>query len=148
MVMERMTDADERIDEHTTRRKIIDGDKVREHAMEIYWRLKAIEDVLGDEYDLAQLRILLDAHKAGRAPIFPCKQGDHVWINGIIGGECEEHVITSVSYYSGEKPSMWFNADLVGYQGEARCSFGYDQFGERVFTSPEAAREALGKEDD
>ena len=49
MARERMTEADERIDEHTTRRKIIDGDKVREHAVELYWRLKAIEDVLGDE---------------------------------------------------------------------------------------------------
>ena len=95
-----------------------------------------------------ELMGLIEAHRTGRAPIFPCKRGDHVWINGIIGGECEEHVITSVSYYSGEKPSMWFNADLVGYQGEARCSFGYDQFWKCVFTSPEAAREALGKEDD
>lgn len=42
--MERLTIPDERIDERTTRRKIIDGEKVREHAMEIYWQLKKYED--------------------------------------------------------------------------------------------------------
>ena len=38
--MERLTVPDVRVDEHTTRRSIIDGKAVREHAMEIYWRLK------------------------------------------------------------------------------------------------------------
>lgn len=42
--MERLTVPDVRVDEHTTRRRIIDGDAVREHAMEIYWRLKDYED--------------------------------------------------------------------------------------------------------
>lgn len=42
--MERLTVPDVRVDEHTTRRSIIDGNAVREHAMEIYWRLKDYED--------------------------------------------------------------------------------------------------------
>lgn len=42
--MERLTVPDVRVDEHTTRRSIIDGNAVREHAMEIYWRLKYYED--------------------------------------------------------------------------------------------------------
>nr|DAH22018.1 MAG TPA: hypothetical protein [Caudoviricetes sp.] len=42
--MERLTVPDVRVGEHTTRRSIIDGNAVREHAMEIYWRLKDYED--------------------------------------------------------------------------------------------------------
>lgn len=42
--MERLTVPDMRVNENTTRRTMIDGEAVREHAMEIYWRLKAYED--------------------------------------------------------------------------------------------------------
>lgn len=42
--MERLTIPDVRVDEHTTRRSVIDVAAVREHAMKIYWRLKAYED--------------------------------------------------------------------------------------------------------
>lgn len=57
--MERLTVPDVRVDEHTTRRSIIDGNAVREHAMEIYWRLKDYEDtgLTPDEInDLASVR--------------------------------------------------------------------------------------------
>ena len=42
--MERLTIPDVRVDEHTTRRTMIDARAVREHAMDFYWRLKAYED--------------------------------------------------------------------------------------------------------
>lgn len=42
--MDRLTIPNVRIDEHTTRRSVIDVLAVREHAMEIYWRLAAYED--------------------------------------------------------------------------------------------------------
>lgn len=42
--MERLTVPDERISEHVTRISIIDARKVREHAMDFYWRLKEYED--------------------------------------------------------------------------------------------------------
>ncbi len=42
--MERLTIPDVRVDEHTTRRTMIDVEAVREHAMDFYWRLKAYED--------------------------------------------------------------------------------------------------------
>lgn len=41
--MERLTIPDVRVDEHTTRRSVIDVLAVQEHAMEIYHQLK-IED--------------------------------------------------------------------------------------------------------
>lgn len=34
--MERLTIPDVRVDEHTTRRTMIDGEAVREHAMDFY----------------------------------------------------------------------------------------------------------------
>lgn len=42
--MERLTIPDVRVDEHTTRRTMIDVRAVKKHAMDFYWRLKAYED--------------------------------------------------------------------------------------------------------
>nr|DAR12540.1 MAG TPA: 50S ribosomal protein L2 [Caudoviricetes sp.] len=53
--MERLTVPDVRVDEHTTRRSIIDGNAVREHAMEIYWRLKDYEDTGLTPVDIKEL---------------------------------------------------------------------------------------------
>lgn len=54
--MERLTVPDVRVDEHTTRRSIIDGNAVREHAMEIYWRLKYYEDTGYAPEEIAKLQ--------------------------------------------------------------------------------------------
>lgn len=45
----------------------------------VYNRLKKIEDVLGDEYDLDRLRELVQADQEGRCVVLPCKIGDPVW---------------------------------------------------------------------
>lgn len=78
--MERMTIPDVMIDEKTTRRTIIDASEVRKHAMEFYWRLKSIEDILGDDYDLGHLRDLLEADRDGRCVVLPCHIGDPVFM--------------------------------------------------------------------
>ena len=98
--MERLTIPDVRVDEHTTRRTIIDARVVREHAMDFYWRLKAYEDtgltpeevsalvkdwselctVLGECGGIDALRELAEANKAGRLVVLPCKVGDTVYI--------------------------------------------------------------------
>ena len=54
--MERLTVPDVRVDEHTTRRSIIDWNAVREHAMEIYWRLKNYEDTGYAPEEIAKLQ--------------------------------------------------------------------------------------------
>lgn len=54
--MERLTVPDVRVDEHTTRRSIIDGNAVREHAMDIYWRLKDYEDTGYTPEEIAKLQ--------------------------------------------------------------------------------------------
>lgn len=82
MSVERLTIPDVRIDKNTIRRSIIDAEKVKECAMEIYWRLKEIEDVIADEeseeYDLDQLRELVKADRAGRCVVLPVKPGEKV----------------------------------------------------------------------
>ena len=73
--MERLTIPDVRIDENTIRRAIIDTEKVKECAMELYWRLKEIEDAIAGEerkeYDLDRLRELVEADRDGRCVVLP-----------------------------------------------------------------------------
>ena len=97
--MERLTIPDVRVDEHTTRRSVIDVAAVREHAMKIYWRLKAYEDtgltpeevtamvkdwsdrctIVGECGGIDRLRELAEADKDGRCVVQPCRQGDELW---------------------------------------------------------------------
>ena len=103
--MERLTIPDVRVDEHTTRRTMIDVRAVKNHAMDFYWRLKAYEDTglepeevlpkdKADEIALklmrladleslcsyTRLRELAEADKDGRVVVLPCKVGDTVYI--------------------------------------------------------------------
>lgn len=75
MSMDRMTVPDVRIDDNTISRSIIDAEKVKECAMEIYWRLKKIEDIIADseseDYDLDRLREIVDADRDGRCVVLP-----------------------------------------------------------------------------
>lgn len=95
--MERLTIPDVRVDEHTTRRTMIDVRAVKKHAMDFYWRLKAYEDTertpeevtaLGKLFDYAleesktlteqlallnRIRDLAEADKDGRLVVLPCK---------------------------------------------------------------------------
>ena len=81
--MERLTIPDVKLDKNTISRSIIDAEKVKECAMEIYWRLKEIEDVVADdeseEYDLDRLRDLVEADRAGRCVVLPCKVGTTIY---------------------------------------------------------------------
>lgn len=96
--MERLTIPDVRVDEHTTRRSMIDATAVREYAMEFYWRLKAYEDTGLSPEDAANVRVILkldggmtlmrlrelaEADKAGRLAVLPCKPGTDM-INKIL----------------------------------------------------------------
>ena len=100
--MGRLTIPDVRVDEHTTRRSVIDVAAVREHAMEFYCRLKAYEDT-GIEPEavetvklalaakhlvaietlnntpISRLVELAEADKDGRVVVLPCRQGDELW---------------------------------------------------------------------
>ena len=78
MSVERMTIPDVKIDENTTRRSVIDAGEVKKCSMQLYWHLKKIEDILGDNYDLDGLRELVEADRDGRCVVLPVKPGGMV----------------------------------------------------------------------
>lgn len=86
--MERLTIPDVRIDQNTIRRSIIDAEKVKECAMEIYWRLKALEDAVADEeseeYELDRMRELLNADRAGRCVVLAGKDKKNETIRDLV----------------------------------------------------------------
>ena len=168
--MERLTIPDVRVDEHTTRRSVIDVAAVREHAMKIYWRLKAYEDAgltpeeikapftedtminlaaqaLGVE--TSRLRGLAEADKDGRVVVLPCKVGETVYFaraNPILqykvtGYEMGEASISQVrSKHVDKETGLTFN-----------FTFRPGSIGKTVFLSREEAEKALeereGKKD-
>ena len=77
--MGRLTIPDVRVDEHTTRRSVIDVAAVREHAMEIYHQLKIYEDIAELCGGFARLRELAEADKDGRVVVLLCKVGTKVY---------------------------------------------------------------------
>ena len=86
--MERLTIPDVRIDKNTIRRTIIDAEKVKECAMELYGRLKKLEDVVADaeseDYDLDRLRELVQADRDGRCAVVTlcCECKNHREVDG------------------------------------------------------------------
>ena len=76
---------------------MIDVEAVREHAMDFYWRLKAYEDTglepamcanyktfedkaISKGVPFKRIVALMEADKAGRLVVLPCKVGDTVYI--------------------------------------------------------------------
>ena len=125
--MERLTIPDVRVDEHTTRRSVIDVAAVREHAMKIYWRLKAYEDTgltpeeiikIGMEteagcvraiarmygVDTNRLRELAAADRDGRCVVLPCK------VYETDGVRVYEHTVREVIYETAGGPAFDKNA--------------------------------------
>lgn len=45
----------------------------------VYNRLKKIEDILGDEYGLDELKEVVQAKQEGRCVVLPCKIFDKIW---------------------------------------------------------------------
>ncbi len=59
-------------------------------------RLAAIEEILGDDYDLDRLKELLQADRDGRCVVLPCKIGDTVY--DIRMGKITEKAIISIHF--------------------------------------------------
>ena len=132
--MGRLTIPDVRVDEHTTRRSVIDVAAVREHAMEFYCRLKAYEDT-GLEPEavetvklalcakhmvdletlnntpISRLVELVVADKDGRVVVLPCKVGDTVYRVFTVDGR--EPVIQAT-----QVKTFGQAADLIGRIGK------------------------------
>lgn len=163
--MERLTIPDVRVDEHTTRRSVIDVAAVREHAMEIYWRMKAYEDTgrepeevtaLGKLFDYAleesktlteqltllkHIRELAEADKAGRCVVLPCKVGEKIYyLNGKYIIEVE------VVGYKVDETGAWL---FIGetYNPETNrayhCDLETERIGKTVFFTSEDAKKTM-----
>ena len=103
----------------------------------VYNRLKKIEDILGDEYDLDKLMELVQAKRKGRCIVLPCKKGDTVWR---IVHDATPHITkdrcTDIKY---ENRDIWVH--LIG----DRVMGGWN-FGKLLFLTREDAEAALRRE--
>lgn len=103
----------------------------------VYNRLKKIEDILGDEYDLDKLMELVQAKRKGRCIVLPCKKGDTVWR---IVHDAAPHITkdrcTDIKY---ENRDIWVH--LIG----DRVMGGWN-FGKLLFLTREDAEAALRRE--
>lgn len=163
--MERLTIPDVRVDEHTTRRSVIDVAAVREHAMEFYCRLKAYEDTgrepeevtaLGKLFDYAleesktlteqltllkHIRELVEADKDGKLAVLPCRVGEKIYyLNGKYIIEVE------VVGYKVDETGAWL---FIGetYNPETNrayhCDLETERIGKTVFFTSEDAKKTM-----
>lgn len=103
----------------------------------VYNRLKKIEDILGDEYDLDELREMVQAKRKGRCIVLPCKKGDTVWR---IVHDAAPHITkdrcTDIKY---ENRDIWVH--LIGDR-----VMGDWNFGKLLFLTRAEAEAALRRE--
>lgn len=144
--MERLTIPDVIVDKKTTRRTIIDGSEVRKYAMEFYWRLKLVEDILGDDYDLDRLRKLVEEDRAGRCVVLPCEVGDSVWVTMAYGKQYNPPVHGHINKFVLHDDEIFYLEAIIWMDiGAGKRGYGYSEnsFGKIVFLTPEAAEAAL-----
>ena len=107
-------------------------------ATAIVDRLAAIEDILGDTYDLDHLRELVEADREGRCVVLPCKIEDDVYIN-LLGKTLPFSVISIFQMAS--------TPTFKAMHGVRLCYiFKADDVGKTVFRTREAAEQALREE--
>lgn len=108
----------------------------------IWCRLNAIENILGEKYDLSRLRDLVQADRDGRCVIYPkegvLNKGDRVWYVDIESGVLESGTVFAVEYKDGKLDSFSVNFD----------SGDFDEFlgiawEDCIFGSKKSAEEAL-----
>lgn len=98
-------------------------------------RLAAIEDTLGEEYDLDELREMVQAKRDGRCVVLPCKIDDDVYIN--LFGRTLDATVISIS-------ELASTPTYKAMYGIRLCYiFKADDVGRTVFLTREAAEEAL-----
>lgn len=103
-------------------------------------RLAAIEDILGDEYDLDELAEMVQAKREGRCVVLPCKVEDDVYIN--ILGRTLPFTVISISQMSSTPTFKAQHGIRLVY------IFKADDVGETVFMTRAEAEAALRREQD
>ena len=101
-------------------------------------RLVTIEDILGDEYDLDELREMAQAKREGRCVVLPCKVEDDVYIN--ILGRTLPFTVISISQMASTPTFKAQHGIRLVY------IFKADDVGETVFLTRAEAEDALRRE--
>ena len=102
-----------------------------------YDRLAAIEDILGDEYDLDELREMVQAKREGRCVVLPCQPGDRIWIDG------RKAIIEE---FFGYKTERYFHAQF--YDNMQYIDVPFEEIEKTVFLTRADAEAALRREQD
>lgn len=113
-------------------------------SLRIYNRLAAIEDILGDDYDLSRLRELVEADRDGRCVVLPCEVGETVYMPF-----CDDIVEKRIGQFhinGYTNPKIWADIDC-DWATTQRVRWDLS-FGKTVFLTREAAEAALKGEKD
>ena len=103
-------------------------------------RLKAIEDILGNEYDLDRLRELVQADREGRCVVLPCKLHDKVFF--IENGCVKETEVDSFHNWTSGRWKISTHTDRM-YEHWKGYEIDFSGIGKTVFLSREDAEKAL-----
>ena len=114
------------------------ADPICEQVQNIIDRLVTIEDILGDEYDLDELREMVQAKREGRCVVLPCKVEDGVYIN--ILGRTLPFTVISISQMASTPTFKAQHGIRLVY------IFKADDVGETVFLTRAEAEAALRRE--
>ena len=129
-----------------TQESVMDGDNCVEcdcpvailnilgiQAAENNARLKIIEKILGDDYDLNRLKELVEADREGRCVVLTCKVGDILWSFSIYSSKVYSFAVTDTATLN-EKTVI--NTDRM-------FAIRENDFGETIFKTREEAESAL-----
>lgn len=104
-------------------------------------RLKEIEDILGDDYDLDRLKELVEADREGRCEVIP-REEFFLRLNSNIYVIDDGEVLEVLLYIIGRDQNGIGFIDVVylpGYENEKRLRFRFSDVGKTVFLTREEA---------
>ena len=104
-------------------------------------RLAAIEDILGDEYDLDRLSVLVEMDSAGCIP--PCNIGDVFYrvYYGFDSPEIEKYRVSMVT----QKADRSWRIRATDTEESFQIDWSLDDFSKRAYKTREEAEAALAK---
>ena len=105
------------------------------------YRLAAIEDILGNDYDLDRLKELVEADREGRCVVLPCKIGDTVY--DIQMEKITEKTIISIPFLL-SKSVNHLCLHAINNR-DALTTIDTENLGKTVFLTREEAEAALKK---